>query len=215
MNRRASFRRELREDVALHNRGGGGGERQHRGGTQQVQVLAEHAVVGAEVVAPLRDAVGLVDGDERWLALAEHLRETGNTQPLGRDEEKLQAAVEVVNASLARGLAIEPGVDAGDAEAACAELGRLVLHERDQRADDQRRAAAGNGRQLIAERFACAGGHDQQQVAPGDGGAADLLLIRAKGREAEGAGEQIVEAASFRRGRACKESWPGRLGHGG
>ena len=32
--------------------------------------LAEHAVVGPEVVTPLRDAVRLVDGDERRLARA-------------------------------------------------------------------------------------------------------------------------------------------------
>ena len=83
---------ELRQDVVLHERRGRGGERQHGRGTQQVQLLAEHAVVGAEIVAPLRDAVRLVDGDEGGLALAEHLREAGNAQPLRRDEEKLQCA---------------------------------------------------------------------------------------------------------------------------
>ncbi len=114
----------------------------------------------------------------------------------------------------ARRLAIEPGMDAGDAQTACCELGCLVLHERDERTDDQRRAAARYGRQLVAERFAGAGRHDQQQIAPGDGGAADLLLIRAEGRETEDAGEQIAEAASFRRGNVSKERWPGRLGHG-
>ena len=44
-------------------------------GRSSGQALAEHAVVGAEVVPPLRDAVRLVDGDQRGLALGEHLRE--------------------------------------------------------------------------------------------------------------------------------------------
>jgi hypothetical protein len=205
---------ELRQDIVLHDGGGRGGKRQHRRGTQQVQVLAEHAVVGAKIVAPLRDAVRLVDGDKGWLALAEHLGEAGNAKPLRRDEEKLQGAAQVVDAGLSRRLAIEAGVDAGDAQTACCKLGRLVLHEGDERTDDQCRAAASYGRQLVAERLSSAGGHDQQQIAPGDSGAADLLLINAEGWETEGAGEQIAEAASFRRGNVSKERWPGRLGHG-
>ena len=110
---------ELREDIVLHDGRCGRGERQHGSGAQQVQMLPEHAVVRTKVVTPLGDAVRLVDGDERRLALAEHCGEAGNAKPLRRDEEELQAAVEVIHAGLARSLAIEPGVDAGDAETAC------------------------------------------------------------------------------------------------
>ena len=45
------------------------------------------------------------------------------------------------------------------------QLGDLILHQGDQRADHQRGAAARDAGQLIAERFAGAGGHDQQHVA--------------------------------------------------
>ena len=106
-------------------------------------------------------------------------------------------------------------MDAGDAEAACRELGGLVVHECDERTDDERGAAARDGGELVAERFAGAGGHDEQDVAAVGGGAADRLLIRAEGGEAEGAGEQIAEAASVRRGSRRKERWPGRRGHEG
>ena len=59
------------------------------------QALAEHAVVGPEVVAPLRDAVRLVDRDERRLAPGEHLGEAGHAEPLGRDEQEVEPPVEV------------------------------------------------------------------------------------------------------------------------
>ena len=44
------------------------------------------------------------------------------------------------------------------------ELRDLVLHQRDERADDQRGAAARDAGQLVAERFAGARGHDEQDV---------------------------------------------------
>ena len=79
------------------------------------------------------------------------------------------------------------------AQPACRKLGDLVFHERDQRADDQRGAAARDGGQLVAERLAGAGRHHQQHIAARNRGAADLFLVGAEGREAEGAGEQGAE----------------------
>ena len=89
---------QLRDDVVLHHRRGRRRQRQHRGGAQLGQALAEHAVLGAEVVAPLRDAVGLVDGDERRRALREHLREAGHPEALGREEQEVELAGQVRDA---------------------------------------------------------------------------------------------------------------------
>ena len=58
---------ELGDDVLLDGGGGGGGERDDGCGAEGGQVVAEGAVVGAKVVAPGGDAVGLVDGDEGGL----------------------------------------------------------------------------------------------------------------------------------------------------
>ena len=55
------------------------------------QVLAEHAVVRPEIVAPLRNAVRFVDGDEGGLALRQHFGKARHPEPFRRDEEKLQA----------------------------------------------------------------------------------------------------------------------------
>jgi len=76
-------------------------------------------------------------------------------------------------------------VDAGDAQTGGGELGGLVVHERDEGRDDQRGASASDGGKLVAERFACAGGHDEQSVAAIDDGVADGFLIGAEGGEAE------------------------------
>ena len=146
MKRAGCAEPQLRGDIVLHDGRGGGGEGDHGGGAQRGKILAEHAVVGAEIVAPLRDAMGFVDGDQRWLALGEHLGEAGDAQALGRDEEELQFAVEVVDAGLAGGGAIAAGVDALHREVALLELGDLIFHQRDQRTDDQRGAAARDAR---------------------------------------------------------------------
>ena len=145
----------------MHDGRGGGGEGDYGSGPERGEILAEHAVVGAEIVAPLRDAVGFVDGDERGLAFGEHFGEAGDAQALRGDEEELQGPVEVIDAGLAGGGAVAAGVDALDREAAFLQFGDLVFHEGDERADDEGGAAARDGGQLIAERLARAGGHDE------------------------------------------------------
>ena len=87
-------------------------------------------------------------------------------------------------------------MDAGDAEAEGGELGGLVVHEGDERADDEGGAAvsgrlAGDGGELVAEAFAGAGGHDEEDVLAGGGGFADGLLVGAEGGVAERFLEQL------------------------
>jgi hypothetical protein len=93
----------------------------------------------------------LVDGDERRLAAREHLRESRHAQPLGRDEEVIEIAREIRLARLARREPRPAGVNALRREAALRELRDLVFHQRDERADHERRAAAREPRELIAE----------------------------------------------------------------
>lgn len=147
--------------------------------------MAKHAVVGAEVMAPLGNAVGFIDGDEAWLALSQHVDKAGDAEAFGGDEEEVEGAVEVAAAGFARGLAWKAGVDAGDVEPERGKLGGLVVHQSDERGDDQRGASASKGGQLIAERFAGTCRHDQKHIAAIDGGAANGLLVGAKRVEAE------------------------------
>ena len=136
-------------------------------------------------MAPLRDAMRLIDGDQRRLSLGQHLAEARNSQPLRRNEEELQRPREVIHAGLPRLSPVEAGVNSRYAQSQRRELGRLVFHQSDQRRDDQRRSSQCNRGQLVAERLAKAGRHDQNQVAPVDRCPADCLLICPEARKAE------------------------------
>ena len=65
--------------------------------------------------------------------------------------------------------------------------------------DDEGGASASDGGKLVAEGFARAGGHDEQDVAAVSGGAADGFLIGAEGRGSRrlcGAGRRGSSACS-------------------
>ena len=105
---------QLLDDVVLHQRRGGGGQGDDRRGTEAWQIAAQHAIVGAEVVAPLGDAMGFVDGHQRRFSLGQHFGEARDAQALRRDEEELQFAGEIIDAGLPGGGAIAAGMDALD-----------------------------------------------------------------------------------------------------
>ncbi len=134
--------------------------------------------------------MGLVDGDERGLAAGEHLREVRDSHALGCDEEELELTVEIVTAGLTGFVAGEAGVDAGYTESEGGEFGSLIVHECDERRDDEGGASASDGGELVAERFSCACRHHEEDVAAVGGSAADGFLIGAKGFVAEGLVEQ-------------------------
>jgi hypothetical protein len=97
----------------------------------------------------------------------------------------LESAVEIVAACLAGLVAGEAGVDARDTEAGAGKFGCLIVHEGDERADDESGAATGYGRELIAKALAGSGRHDEENVATVSRSAADSLLVGTKGGEAE------------------------------
>lgn len=142
-------------------------------------------------MAPLRDAVSLVDGDQGGFAFRKHLGKAGNAHPFGGDEQELEGSVEIVATGLARFVAGEAGVDASDAEAEGGELGCLVVHQRNEWRDDECCASPGKRGELIAERLSRTGGHDEQNVAAIGCGAADGFLVGTEAGEAEGPVEEV------------------------
>ncbi len=68
----------------------------------------------------------------------------------------------------------------------------LVGHQGNQRRDDDGQPAERHGRELVAETLARARGHDADNVVPGQDVVDDFTLMGTEVRQAEGAGQEIV-----------------------
>ena len=126
---------------------------------------AERQIFRPEVVAPLRDAMGLVDRQQRDLGALEQLERVGLGQPLGRDVDEAKLAARDPVEDLPVLDEIVGRVQARGRDAVAAELRHLVAHQRDQRRHHDGEAVAQQRRQLVAQRLAAARRHDRQHVA--------------------------------------------------
>jgi hypothetical protein len=154
-----------------------------RGGASSAR--AEPAVVRPEVVAPLADAVRLVDRDQRDPRRRDPQRvdEPRAAEPLRRDVDQR----------------VHPGADAVDdvalllgpggrgqrrrGDAAGAQRVDLVLHQRDQRRHHERDAALiaeHHRRELVAQRLAGAGRHHRDHRVAGEHVGDHVGLARAQ-----------------------------------
>ena len=134
------------------------GQSRNKGGNLQI--------AGAEILPPLGDAVGFVHRHQGDLQRRRQLQEPLVFQALRGDVQ--QTAFPPADpapdlAGFLQGL--------GAVEEACGDARRLqgrdlVLHQRDQRGNDQRHPRQQQGGDLIAEGFPAAGGHDAQSVPP-------------------------------------------------
>jgi len=139
---------ELLDDVVLDCRRRRGCERDDRRGPQRRQVLAQLAVVGTKSWPHCEMQCASSMAIQRRFALGQHLGEANHAQPLRSDEQELEFAAQIFYAGLPRLRAVQPGVDCGATlKPSEASFDRLVVHERDQRADHQRRATQGQARQ--------------------------------------------------------------------
>ena len=136
-------------DVELHLGRGGRREGDQRRRTDLVDDRADAAVLRTEVVAPLRDAVRLVDGVERNLDFAQERHVVLFGKRLGGEIEQFGLAVEYVLADLRHGSLIERRIE----KMRNSRLGResahgvdLVLHQGDQRRYDDRDTVHQHGR---------------------------------------------------------------------
>ena len=193
---------ELRDDVGDDPVVGGGRRRQDRDArVERAQDRLDPPVVGPEVVAPVGDAVGLVDDEEADRVL--DARQDVRREPLvgealrGDEQDVDGVGREAVADRLP--LVRVAGVDRRRAEAEALGHRDLVAHQRQQRADDQGRAAAlvaaDAGRDPVDEALAPAGPlHDQRAPAvPGDRLDRLALAVTERRRRPEHRGEVTVE----------------------
>jgi hypothetical protein len=92
-------------------------------------------------------------------------------------------------------------VDAGHPQTERRELRGLIVHEGDERGYDQRCAAAGQRRKLVAEALTGARGHYKEDIAACGGSLADLLLMGAEGAVTEDAMQKLGEGLGLLKGR--------------
>ena len=156
-------------DVLAHLVGGCGSEGDDGRSADTLDDVVQVAVLGAEVVAPLRDAVGLVDGVEGYLRAAEKLDILVLGQRLGRHVEELSPPVADIVLHLFDRLLVEHGIEEmgyAVALAGVADHVHLIFHERDERRDHNGHTVHYQGRQLIAQRLASARRHQHKCIAP-------------------------------------------------
>ena len=196
------------DDVAGDARRGRGGQGQRRRGAEPLAHIRQPQIVGPEVVSPLRQAVRLVDREAVDVGLSDRVQEAAAGEALGGDVDQARAAGGDAGEGNAHLLT---GHDRGDhldvLVPAGAKRGRLVLHQRDQRRDDQRDAFAEQRRQLVAERLARPGGHDREHVAARQGALDRLALPRTEALEAEQPlqlGREIGGGGARDHGRQCR-----------
>ena len=138
--------------------------------------VLDGTVAGPEIVAPLGDAVRFIDDEHGNIDALHEGREEFVFQAFRRDVDQFhpartdgsEAGLRLFKGTLAvdvcrRYLLIDQAVD-------------LVLHERDERRNDEGHAGLDQGRQLEADRLACTGRHDGQAVPAVEKGLDDLML---------------------------------------
>ena len=153
-------------------------------------------VFGAEIVAPLRHAMRLVDGEQRQpragLHLLQRAQEIRHQQALRRHVEDIQLAAHQAAKHLAGRFGGQAGIEEGGLHAELLERVHLVLHQRDQRRHHDADAVPQQRGNLVAQRFSAAGRHQHQRVAARRDVLDDGLLLVAEGRVAENVVEDLL-----------------------
>ena len=138
--------------------------------------------------------MGLVDRDQREADGFEPLEGLGLQQRFRRHVEQVQfAPLDVAPEQILFG-APEPGIERRRPDPGLAQRRHLVFHQRNERRDDEADARADQRRDLVAERFAAAGRHQDERVMAGDHMLDDLALPIAEAVVAENSlqdGEEI------------------------
>ena len=177
---------EVLDDVGADAAGRGGGEGHHGQTGQQVAEPGDLPVFGTEIVAPLGDAMRLVDGQGGDVPRLQVLLPVVEHQALGGDVEQSKLAAVQAAQSGARLVGIEGGIQVGGGDPGGLELVHLILHQRDEGRDHDGETRPQQGGELETERLAPTGGQQGEDIAAGEGGLDDLALQRVEAAVAEG-----------------------------
>jgi hypothetical protein len=127
----------------------------------------------------------LVDGDKGERHPLQQLPEGIGRRPFGGHVEQVERALPQSLDSLLARLAAVRGGERGGPDPEAVGGAYLVLHQRYQRRDHQSGARAGEGWDLVAKRFAGAGGHHRQRMPTGHDSFDHPLLYPPESGESE------------------------------
>ncbi len=139
------------QHVAAGSLVGGGGERHHGHLGEPLLEPAERRVFRPKIVAPLGDAVGLVDGEQAEWQLRQPIHELVLQQALGGDVEQLDLAATHGGKVLDHLLPAQGRVDVDGRHTVGAQAVDLILHQRDKRGDHYAQPGSQQRRDLEAE----------------------------------------------------------------
>ena len=178
-------------DLGAGGLGRGGGQCDER---HLAEPLAQHGqaeVVGAEIVPPLGYAVRLVDGEQRDPAALEQPQRRLGAQPLRCHVQQVELTGDKGVLDQAAGADVLGGIEEAGPDTESAQRVHLILHERDQGRDHHPGPVPDQGRDLVAQRLAAAGGHQHQRVLAADQVIDDLLLAATEGVVAENPAQHL------------------------
>lgn len=170
-------------NIVDDSRGGCSRKGKHRDSRLQLTDGSHLEIRRAEIVAPLRDTVSLVDSDERDLHLAEMADKDRVSETFRGDVEQFEFAIEGIIENDALFDSIHTRDDAGSLDASVAKILDLIFHQRYERGDHQGKAVGSESRQLIADRLAATSREQCQGVASAEDGIDNLALQRTEGIE--------------------------------
>ena len=170
---------------------GGGGEGDARDLGPALVEQIELDVLRAEVMTPLGDAMGLVDGEQGDAALAQQGQEALGQQTFRGHVEQIEGAGDQALLHRPRLLPGLGGIEEGRPHPELAQGVHLVLHQGDQGGDDDTGTGPRQGRDLVAQGLAATGGHEHQGVAAGDDPVDDRPLGAAEFGVAEDPPQQV------------------------
>ena len=149
-----------------------------------------------------------VDGEQRDAAAVQQLQAAVGQEAFGRDIQQVELAIQERLLHVAGHAPFLRRIQERRAHAQFRQGVDLVLHQRDQGRHDNARAFAHQRGNLVAQRLAAAGGHEDEGVAAADHLIDNGLLVAAEGFVTENA-LQHAEGARVRHGGRPGASWRG------
>ena len=174
------------DDILTHLCSRSRGERaDDRTARQTADESADVQIAFAEILTPLRHAMRLVHGDHGDIRSLRKRDERLRLQPLWRDVDDLIHALRGVAQRLAVLRRVQRLIQIRGVNALLDQCADLILHQRDQRRDNERDTDLHQRGHLIAHRLSRAGRHDPYDVASGQKTVNQLLLSGTEGIIAE------------------------------